>query len=199
LAAEDGLPPREGRGRGERRISDARGKSRGYPWLTGEQRQEKRSTEARAGCAILGVHDTVFLDGVDGSLSDAQVFSELMGKVGAEVERREPKVIYVPHAGDKHADHIAAYRMICHLVRKMAAPPTVYQYELWSPLAADFAVDISGVMRKKVRAIKCHESALDAFDYVATMIGLAAYRSGTILQRKGYAEAFRRTAELHKS
>ena len=68
----------------------------------------------------------------------------------------------------------------------------VHQYELWSPLAADFAVDVTREMKHKLKAIRCHELALDAFDYVPTMLGLAAYRSGTLLQRRGYAEAFKR-------
>ena len=115
------------------------------------------------------------------------------------MEVRQPKVIYVPHAGDNHADHIAAYRMIAELVRNAAPQPTVYQYELWSPVAADFAVDISRQMSAKVKAIKCHQLALDAFDYVPPMKGLAAYRSGTLLQRKGYAEAFKRTPEVYRA
>ncbi len=173
-------------------------KSRGYPWLTAAQRQAKRVQEATSSCAILGVRDTVFLDGEDGNLSEPAMFGELLGKVAAEVAARQPRAIYVPHGDDNHADHIAAYRMICQIVRELAPAPIVYQYELWSPLTADFAVDITGVMRCKVKAIKCHRLALDAFDYVSTMIGLAAYRSGTMLQRKGYAEAFRRTPDLHQ-
>jgi hypothetical protein len=48
-------------------------------------------------------------------------------------------------------------------------------------------------MRTKLKAIKCHRLALDAFNYLPTAMGLAAYRSGTMLERKGYAEAFKRT------
>lgn len=174
-------------------------KSRGYPWLTGPQRQQTRMKEATASCRILGVTDTVFLKGADGHLAEPSVFNELAVQVAAAITDRQPKVIYVPHAADNHPDHIAAFRMICQIARAMSVPPTVYQYELWSPLTADFGVDVTRHMRAKVRAIKCHQSALDAFDYVPTMIGLAAYRSGTLLQHRGYAEAFRRTPDLHRS
>jgi N-acetylglucosamine malate deacetylase 1 len=173
--------------------------SRGYPWLSPAEKQAKRIIEARASCAVLGVTDSVFLDGADGNLTDVGVLAELSKKVADAVHARSPKVIYVPHAGDNHPDHIAAYRMIVQIARDCAPPPTVHQYELWSPLGADFAVDISREMRAKIRAIKCHRLALDAFDYVPTMIGLAAYRSGTLLQRRGYAEAFRRSPEVHRS
>jgi LmbE family N-acetylglucosaminyl deacetylase len=174
-------------------------KSRGYPWLTETQRQETRVKEAMMSCAVLGVADTVFLDGEDGNLADPTILNELAVKVAAAVTEKQPKVVYVPHAGDNHPDHIAAFRIISQIARGMSVPPTVYQYELWSPLIADFAVDITKAMPAKVKAVKCHQSALDAFDYVSTMMGLAAYRSGTMLQRKGYAEAFRRTPDLHRS
>ena len=168
--------------------------SRGYPWLAPSEKQTKRMREALNSCAILGVKDTLFLNGADGNLSDPQVMAALQANVVAAVQLHNPRVIYVPHAEDNHADHIAAFRMVMEIAKEMSPAPTVYQYELWSPLYADFAVDISGQMKAKIRAIRCHELALDAFDYVSTMIGLAAYRSGTMLQRKGYAEAFKRTA-----
>jgi LmbE family N-acetylglucosaminyl deacetylase len=171
----------------------------GYPWLSPAEKQAKRVREALASCAVLGVRDSVFLDGVDGKLAEPAVLNELATKVAAEVARRSPKVIYVPHAEDKHPDHGASCRMVLQIARgfldrgsEPPLPPVVYQYELWSPLAADFAVDVSREMRVKLKAIRCHELALDAFNYVPTMLGLAAYRSGTLLQRKGYAEAFKR-------
>lgn len=167
--------------------------SRGYPWLSPLEKQNKRMQEALSSCAILGVHDTLFLNGADGNLADASVMADLSRDVAGAMAARSPKVIYVPHADDNHPDHIAAHRMTIDLARAYSPRPTVYQYELWSPLYADFAVDITRQMPAKVKAIKRHELALDAFDYVSTMIGLAAYRSGTLLQRKGYAEAFRRT------
>lgn len=173
--------------------------SRGYPWLAPAEKQAKRMQEALSSCAILGVSDTLFLKGVDGNLGDEQVMADLQRHVANAIKIRKPTVIYVPHADDNHSDHIAAYRMVMNISRELSPGPTVYQYELWSPLYADFAVDISEQMNAKVKAIRCHELALDAFDYVSTMIGLAAYRSGTMLQRKGYAEAFKRCEKEHRS
>ena len=167
--------------------------SRGYPWLTENDRQETRTQEAIAGCAQLGVRDTTFLNGVDGKLSDDAVTRRISGRLAAFLAARQPKVIYVPHATDNHLDHIAAFRLTARLVHELLPEASLYQYELWSPLQADFAVDITRQMRAKVRAIQCHRLPLDAFDYVNTTIGLAAYRSGTLLQRCGYAEAFKRS------
>ena len=170
--------------------------SRGYPWLSPAQKQLKRQQEALDSCAILGVRDTLFLDGSDGNLSDPTIIAKLTAKVADAMRDRRPKLIYVPHADDNHPDHIAAYRMTIDLARAMSPRPTVYQYELWSPLTADFAIDITRHMTAKIKAIKRHQLALDAFDYVPTMIGLGRYRSGTMLQRTGYAEAFRRSPEV---
>src|SRR5437016_1821426 len=45
-------------------------RSRGFPWLSAAQKQARRMKEAICSCSILGVTDTLFLDGVDGNLSD---------------------------------------------------------------------------------------------------------------------------------
>lgn len=173
--------------------------SRGFPWLTESERQDTRQREAIAGCAQLGVCDTVFLNGVDGKLSSGAVVRRVTRQLAELLTARRPKVIYVPHADDKHEDHGAAFRMTSHLVQDLLPGAKLYQYELWSPLTADFAVDITAQMRVKVKAIHCHRLPLDAFNYVNTTVGLAAYRSGTLLQRTGYAEAFKRTPEPHRS
>ena len=166
--------------------------SRGYSWYTPEQRQAKREQEARNSSAILQIKELIFLDGKDGNLADAEVSQNLTEKMAAIVAEKKPRLIYVPHVNDNHPDHAAAYRIIESVVGE-ASTPLVYQYELWSPLTAEFAIDISKQMPAKIKAIKCHDLAMDAFDYVPTMVGLAAYRSGTSLQRSGYAEAFRKS------
>lgn len=171
--------------------------SRGFPWLSPLERQAKRMEEAQASCAVLGVREAVFLDGADGRLAEPAVLNEISTKLAREIALRAPKVIYVPHADDNHPDHAAAYRMVVQTASEATGPaPIIYQYELWSPLAADFAVDVSREMKAKLKAIKCHALALDAFDYIPTMLGLAAYRSGTLLQRRGYAEAFKRAPDV---
>jgi LmbE family N-acetylglucosaminyl deacetylase len=169
------------------------GNSRGYPWLSREARQKTRVAEAQASSAVLGVGETVFLNGIDGRCSEPSVADAVRGPLADAIAQRRPKVIFVPHADDNHPDHVAAYRLILGIARDADWKPEVLQYELWSPMQADFAIDVTAHMKAKLKAIKRHQLALDAFDYVPTMTGLAAYRSGTMLQRKGYAEAFKRT------
>jgi LmbE family N-acetylglucosaminyl deacetylase len=168
-------------------------RSRGYPWLSAAERKTKRVAEAKASCSVLGVKDAVFLDGIDGRCGEPEVAEALTAQLSAVINSRNPKIIYVPHADDNHPDHVAAYQVVSQIVRNTDWRPKIYQYELWSPLDADFAVDVTDQMKRKVKAVKRHHLALDAFNYIPTMMGLAAYRSGTLLQRKGYAEAFKRT------
>lgn len=166
-------------------------KSKGYSWFTPAQRQAKREQEARNSSHILRISELTFLDGVDGSLADPIVTAKLLPQLDAVLKRIRPRVIFAPHANDNHPDHVAAYQMVRQLVGD-GLIATVYEYELWSPLFAQVGVDISGQMKAKLAAIRCHDLAMDAFDYVPTIKGLAAYRSGTLLQHHGYAEAFRK-------
>lgn len=175
--------------------------SRGFPWLTAEQRGQVREGEARASCKLLGIAEPIFLEGREGNLQTPALVEALAGIL----RTGDPRVIYVPHPADNHEDHRAVYRTLVEAIAQCSAEPTdavtraaakdqreVYGYEVWSPLPADFAVDITPYMRDKVRAIRQHRLALDAFNYVPTLQGLAVYRCGTLLQREGYAEAYQR-------
>lgn len=191
--------------------------SRGFPWLTPDERGGAREQEARASSRILGVKETIFLDGREDRLEDPERRAELVAQVAQVVTRWKPRVIYVPHAADNHRDHVAAHRILLDAMeaarppiaalqaearppiaalqaeaRPPAAALQICQYEIWSPLSADFAVDITAFMPVKLRAIRRHRLAMDAFNYIPTIKGLAAYRCGTLLQRNGYAEAFQR-------
>jgi LmbE family N-acetylglucosaminyl deacetylase len=169
--------------------------SRGFPWLTPEQRGAVRELEARASSRLLGIRETVFLDGREDHLEDPDRRPEWVARVAEVLARWKPRVVYVPHAADNHRDHRAAHRILLDTAEQ-ARPDTgtlqILQYEIWSPLSADFGVDITAIMPLKLRAIRRHKLAMDAFNYIPTIKGLAAYRCGTLLQRHGYAEAFER-------
>ena len=170
------------------------GNSVGYEWLGHDERADVREQEARESSRLLGVEELIFVDGVDGGMARPDVMERIGRRMDEMFREKLPKVVYVPHASDDHPDHVAAYRLVQRAVQAMpeGEHPTVYQYEVWSPMHADFAVDISRQMRTKLKAIKCHRLALNAFNYVATLEALARYRSGTMLRRDGYAEAFKR-------
>lgn len=168
----------------------------GYPWLTPEQRMQVREGESRASALRLGVRDIAFVDGEDGHMSEPAVGARVLTQLAEIFARTRPKRIYVPHPNDGHPDHAAAYELAQRLLAQHDGPrPEVFQYEVWRPLEANCAVDITDLMKLKLKAIRCHRLALDAFNYVNTLQGLATYRSGTMLGRQGYAEAFHRESE----
>ena len=162
----------------------------GYPWLSPEERGRVREAEARRSCRILGVSQVVFLDCGDQRVESSGCDTQL-----AEIiANSRPKAIFAPHARDNHADHAAAHRL---LLRALALAPQplaccLWTYETWSPLHVDAAVDITRFMRQKVRALACHQCALDISDWIPAVKGLGAYRSVTCFDRRGYAEAFER-------
>ena len=68
--------------------------------------------------------------------------------------------------------------------------PDLRAYEVWTPLAAyDHARDVSAVMPRKLRALRCHASQLGHFRYDRAGRGLNRYR-GAMATRTAYAEVF---------
>jgi hypothetical protein len=64
-------------------------------------------------------------------------------------------------------------------------------YEVWSPLPQyDDVEDITPVMARKLKAVRCHRSQLGHFRYDAAIRGLNRYR-GELAARCRYAEVFR--------
>jgi LmbE family N-acetylglucosaminyl deacetylase len=118
--------------------------------------------------------------------------SKMVSGLATHVCEVKPQVIYVPHEREGHSDHAAAFQLVQMVLRNLPGSPDVqlYTYEVWSPLCAQFGVDVTSVMNAKLRALSCHKMALSAFDYVPMVKGLAAYRSSALLNRLGYAEAF---------
>jgi LmbE family N-acetylglucosaminyl deacetylase len=161
-----------------------------FAWMTPQQKAAQREIEALASCRILGVDTSRvhFLRGADGHLGAS---SELIGGLTTHIHQVKPHVIYVPHEHDGHPDHVAAYHLVAAVLRNWSSPHDIrlYAYEVWSPLYAHFGVDVTPVMSAKLQALGCHKLALSAFDYVPMVKGLAAFRSGTLLNRLGYAEA----------
>jgi len=106
-------------------------------------------------------------------------------------ERELPAVIYLPHPGDWHPDHRAAWPIVrTALVRSGLRPPKIRAYEVWTPVGEFNEVqDISVVMSRKLRAFRAHRSQIGEFDYERAMKGLNQYR-GALAAKSRYAEVF---------
>ncbi len=100
------------------------------------------------------------------------------------------EMVYVPHAGDSHTDHQAAARILAAAVKDRDAPER-RSYEVWTPMTYyDDGEDISRVIKRKVRAIRCHRSQVAQLRYDRAAHGLNQYRGAVWACR--FAEVFQR-------
>ncbi len=148
-----------------------------------------RESEARKAARILGIKRIEFL-----RLPDWHVGQHI--KEGARLlrpvlKREAPEVIYLPHPGDWHPDHQAAWLVLqAAWGRGSAPPPKALGYEVWTPLSAyDQVENITKVMSRKIRALRAHRSQLDEFDYERAVRGLNQFR-GELAGKCRYAEVF---------
>jgi N-acetylglucosamine malate deacetylase 1 len=173
-------------------------KSRGYPWLGEARRAEVREREARAGCRVLRIRDLVFLGGKEGQIDSTPSLSSELRDV---IMDRRPRIIYLPHPSESHPDHTATHGLVMTALREAGSRNglQLLGYEVGVPARADIAVDVTGTMSVKLRALRRHRLALDAGDWVRTAKVIAAYRSRTTLLTEGYAEVFARVDVPHES
>ena len=161
----------------------------------GEELAQLRRHEAREAAEILGGCTTEFLglpDGYEVSESDLDMVANKLDEVCV---RFAPDLVYVPWLEEAHADHAHSCQSLRRMLAKWAqagrALPRVLEYEVWSPLPADFVVDITETAERKRRAILAHASQVAYTDYPHQLLGLAAHRSVYLPKQSRYGEAFR--------
>jgi LmbE family N-acetylglucosaminyl deacetylase len=152
-----------------------------------------REEEARDAGKILGLSHLHFLRCPDWGLEEnAAETARLLQPV---LHEEEPQLIYFPHPQDAHPDHHAAARILGTILKN--GPTRRVQlrgYEVWTPLTAhDHTEDISAVMARKLRAVRCYRSQLPVFHYDRAVKGLNQYR-GCLTARCRFAEVFRSLA-----
>jgi len=161
----------------------------GLKHLPREQAWQVREEEARAAAAVLGLTGLTFLRLPDWFLGDG--VAEAAAALRPTVERWAPQLVYLPHPQEAHPDHRVALPILRAALRDAAArPPALRGYEVWTPLAEyDHVEDITGVMRRKLRAVRCYASQTAHFRYDRAIRGLGQYR-GVLAARCRYAEVF---------
>jgi len=151
----------------------------------------ERKQESMRAAKILGVQQTVFLDGPDKELD---AIPDLVRRVGDIIARCNPQIIYVPSMLEVHPDHWAANRILYEVLVSQSsetwASCILRAYEAWTPLLPNRLADIGDVFDLKTDALRVFESQLAHVDYVRTTRGLNSYRSIHRGRGKGYAEAF---------
>jgi LmbE family N-acetylglucosaminyl deacetylase len=148
-----------------------------------------REGEARAAQQILGYASATFLHQPDWTVGDdIRGASATLAPLFAQ---QPPAIIYLPHPREWHPDHQAALPIVLDALRDAVAPaPDLRLYEVWTPLGEhDHVEDISSVIVRKMRAIRCYQSQLRGFRYDRASRGLSQYR-GAMAARCAYAEVF---------
>lgn len=162
----------------------------GLKHLPHEDAWRIREAEARAAADILGLAEVRFLRCPDWLLVER--VDEAAALLRPLLEEIVPRVLYLPHADEGHPDHQAAAPIVARALRGSKPPETMYGYEVWTPLSAyDHVQDISSVMGRKLRAVRCYRSQLAGIHYDRAIKGLNQYR-GVLTARCRYAEVFRR-------
>lgn len=153
-----------------------------------------REAEARTAADILGVGQLEFFRLPDGAVRATR--SAIM-RLRESLTDWKPRVIYVPHQGEMHADHRAAVRLLTRALRGINGyKPRILTYEIWTPLQQlGEIVDITAVVRVKRAAIRAYHSQCTVMDFAAAALGLNRYRGEMHSWPEGdYAEGF---SEMH--
>lgn len=165
----------------------------GLKHLPREQAWGVREREAERAAEVLGVASLTFLRGPDWLLGER--LAETAAALRPVLQREAPEKIYLPGAQDGHPDHRASLPILRAAQGQAdAPPPSLLAYEVWSPLAEyDRVEDVTPVMRRKLRAIRCYQSQLEGFRYDRAARGLNQYR-GALAALRPYAEVFQSVA-----
>jgi len=147
-----------------------------------------REAEARAAAKILRINEFHFL-----RLPDWMTGEDVPGaaaKLAPVLTKCAPELVYLPHPAEWHPDHKASLPIMSAAIAATGSKPRLFGYEVWTPMAEYQHVrDITGVMSRKVRAIRKHASQVAGWDYVRAVRGLNAFR-GVMAGRCLYAEVF---------
>lgn len=146
-----------------------------------------RQRESIAALSLLGIEDVVFFNQPDShyqhTLQLAKQLTNLLNSYAAEW-------LLLPSVLDFHRDHVAISLSLLEIWQHNNGLERVFLYEIWSPLPANWVVDISSVFALKQQSLQCYELPLKYGNYLAACVGMANYRALYLQQTGQYAEAF---------
>jgi LmbE family N-acetylglucosaminyl deacetylase len=160
-------------------------------------------SEARRAHAVLGVHESVFLDLPSVEVSRGPV-AQLNGGLQAVVDRVRPELALIPFP-DRHVDHRAVFDASMVVTRPVGTGigiRTVALYEtvsetFWNAPGAEpafvptWTVDVTGTIERKCESFTCFESQLQPFPAPRSreaLEALALFRGSQAAV--GYGESF---------
>ena len=187
--------------------------TRGESSMFDEEFIELGRKEAQEAHGLLGVKETLFLDGFPAAKLDTVPHHELNRALQELVQEIRPGILFVPFAGDIHLDHQLVFRSALVSVRPRGefTPHTLLAYETLSEtnwnapyLSPGFYpnlyVDVSEYIDRKLDAIRVFESQLQPFPNersVEAVRALATHRGANVGCHA--AEAFVLVRKIHSA
>jgi len=167
--------------------------------------------EAEEADKILGIKETIFLEGFPAAKLDTIPHYLLNDKLTRIVREISPEICFVPFYNDLHLDHRLIFDSAMVALRPIPNNKflrAIYSYETlsetnWNMTNASLSFvpnvyfDISNFIDRKVEALKVFESQLKAFPHersVDSIITLSKFRGSTVGLRN--AEAFMLIREI---
>jgi LmbE family N-acetylglucosaminyl deacetylase len=164
--------------------------TRGGPPLFDEAFIERGRAEAREAHEVLGVKETVFLEGFPAALLDTIPQSTLNAGVREAIDAVDPELLFIPFPGDLHIDHrmvaeaalVAARPNRRHGMRAVLAYEALSETDWSAPGAPGFApnvfVDIAAQLETKLEAMGRFASQLNPFPHPRSLEALRALALG---------------------
>jgi len=155
----------------------------------------KVKVEAISAHKILGVKKTFFLGSPVIELKHESVIT-LNSKIREVVREVQPNIVFIPHKGDMHNDHLEVAQSAMVALRPHENPQlkAIYSYETlseteWSIPSVENAfipnvwVDISETIDIKIEAMSCFQSQIQEFPHprsLKAIRSLSEFRGSTI-------------------
>lgn len=137
--------------------------------LTGMRERETRDALEILGA---GASDVQFMGFSDGQLAN-QASADFDGAVDClrgAIASFNPQTVIMPFRGEHHADHLATWHLSRYATKQLASRPRRLEFPLMVGPAARaifrlqnpnvWKLDVSGVLSKKLRAVKAHRTQL---------------------------------------
>ena len=152
---------------------------------------------------LLGIKETFYLELPVVAIKDTPTI-EVNAKVKKIVEQVKPEIVFIPHKGDMHIDHVETAKAVMVAARPMENPQlkAIYAYETlseteWNIPTVDNAFlpncysDITNYIELKKQAMACFKTQLKKFPHPRSLEAievLSKLRGSTIGVK--YAESF---------
>ena len=154
-----------------------------------------RQDEARAAAARLGSYEHHFWGERGGHPPGPQDFSRALQRAREEIADFRAETVYAPWSGEHHLDHHTLARVVEAALASMPADDSdrvlrARAYEVWTPLVAEFVVNITRTAPAKHLALAEFRSQIEHTPLVEASFGLAAQRALYLPKGALYGEAF---------